>query len=151
MLQLVPKAGNVWGMRGELASLLKAAGRLCQETNSSLSKEEGIVCAELAGLVRRTGAVTTATTPQPPVILSSPAQSPNFHWDENDSWLEENISTWNSSLSLDKDQYYDSVLMIVLSVVLGVVILITVVGKLVPSFIYLIFFFYHLICLLCSL
>ncbi|KAK9501286.1 hypothetical protein O3M35_012027 [Rhynocoris fuscipes] len=123
-------------MRGELASLLKAAGRLCQETNNSLSEEEDIVCSELAGLVRRTTSVSSAGT-QPIVIVAPPTQSAaaHFRWDENDSaWLQENTTAWNTSLSFGDDEYFGSVLMAALSVVLGIVILITVIDILMQLF-----------------
>ncbi|XP_024084543.1 5-hydroxytryptamine receptor-like isoform X2 [Cimex lectularius] len=105
-------------MRGELVTLLKSAGQLCSQgvKNSSREDEEAL-CSGLSSLIQQVLAGQATPIPSTSSWITL----------DNSSWNEDNQT--NATLVIDEKVYFSSVFMAVLSVILGIVILITIIGN----------------------
>lgn len=121
----VPGVGNGWAMQEELVSLLKTAGRLCLERQNDTGKSKADpLCTNLTFFLRNTltHSVTVPTERQTPWAGTT-------SWADNTSWATEN-GTWGfGNSTAEPDPNYDNLFMAALSVILGIVILITVIGE----------------------
>ncbi|KAF6210098.1 hypothetical protein GE061_015854 [Apolygus lucorum] len=119
--------GNGWAMQEELVSLLKTAGWLCLERHNETGKTKtDPLCANLTSFLKNTFAQGTDAADK---TDRQSLWAGTTGWPDNVTWSTGDNVSWTNGSAVEQDPDYGNVFMAALSVILGIVILITVIGE----------------------